>query len=54
MLWADVCSDMLARGVMRAKIRGADWRRATEIPAGGKELGEGAAAAVWSQLDLGH
>ena len=39
---------------MRAKIRADDWRRAMEIPAGGRELCEGAAAAVWSQLDLGH
>ena len=42
---------------MRAKIKAADWRRATGIPPGEKSLvagGGGTAAAVWSQLDSGH
>ena len=36
------------------KISPTDWRRATGISAGEEEPREGAAAAVWSQLDSGH
>ena len=39
---------------VRAKIGAADWCRATGISAGEEEPGEGAAAAVWSQLNQGH
>ena len=51
--WGDV-PGWCVTSEMRAKIRAADWRRATGISAGREEPCGGAAAAVWSQLDLGH